>query len=107
MVLEGEIDASAIDSTVLETEMLLHPEICERFRVIATLGPSPIPPWVISTYLPAEIRQTIRKVFLDMHNEPLGSSILKAGQIKRFVQVKDRDYDPIRSMAHIAESVIL
>jgi phosphonate transport system substrate-binding protein len=107
LVLNGEIDASAIDSTVLETEILLQPEICERFRVIATLGPSPIPPWVISTQLPFTVRQAIRGVFLDMHSDPLGSSILKAGQIKRFVQVDDRDYDPIRSMAQIAESVIL
>ena len=107
LVLNGEIDASAIDSTVLETETLLHPEICERFRVIATLGPSPIPPWVISTQLPNTMRQAIRDIFLNMHTDPLGNSILKAGQIKRFVQVNDRDYDPIRSMAQIAESVIL
>jgi len=107
MVLAGEIDASAIDSTVLETEMLQHPEICERFRVIATLGPSPIPPWVISTNIPPEMRRTIRDIFLGMHKDPHGSLILQEALIKRFVGVEDRDYDPIRHMAQIAKKVVL
>jgi phosphonate transport system substrate-binding protein len=107
MVLAGEIDASAIDSTVLETEMLQHPEICERFRVIATLGPSPIPPWVISTHVPVAMRRTIREILLEMHNDWRGRLILEEGQIKRFVRVEDRDYDPIRRMAQLAEKVVL
>jgi phosphonate transport system substrate-binding protein len=107
MVLAGEIDASAIDSTVLETEMLKHPDIVDRFRVITTLGPSPIPPWVISKNVPLETRRMIRQVFLEMHNDPVGNLILEQGQIKRFVLVEDRDYDPIRHMARLAEKVIL
>lgn len=107
MVLAGEIDASAIDSTVLETEMLQHPEICERFRVIATLGPSPIPPWVISTNVPIEMRRMIRDIYLGMHKDLYGSLILQEALIKRFVYVDDRDYDPIRHMSQLAEKVVL
>jgi len=47
MILDGQIDASAIDSTVLELEFQRDPAIRSEVRIIETLGPSPIPPWVI------------------------------------------------------------
>jgi len=48
LITTGVIDASAIDSTVLETELLRTPDFRPEPRVVATLGPSPIPPLVIS-----------------------------------------------------------
>ena len=107
MVVNGEIDASAIDSTVLETEMRQQSKICKHLRVIAALGPSPIPPWVISQNVPLEMKRAIQEVFLGMHDDPDGSRILNESRIKRFVSVEDRDYDPIRQMARLAEPVVL
>jgi phosphonate transport system substrate-binding protein len=107
MVLDGRVDASAIDSTVLEMETALRPEIKGQIRVVATLGPSPIPPLVISRSLPPELRQAIRTVLLQMHTVEEGRAILIKGQIDHFVRVDDRDYDPIREMAREAEQVRL
>lgn len=105
MILRRQINASAIDSTVLETEIQLHPEIQTQFRIIAALGPSPIPPWVISTSVPSVMRQAIRDILLNMHSNPRGREILSAGQIKRFARVEDSDYDPIRRMARLAQAI--
>jgi phosphonate transport system substrate-binding protein len=107
MVLEGDIDASAIDSTVLETEFMDHPEIRHRLRILSALGPSPIPPWVTHTRLLPGLRDRIRGAFLDMEHDPAGQRVLDAGQLRRFVAVSDRDYDPIRAMARLAEGVRL
>jgi hypothetical protein len=45
LITGGEVDASAIDSTVLETEFLRTPKLRQQLKVVSTLGPSPIPPW--------------------------------------------------------------
>jgi phosphonate transport system substrate-binding protein len=107
MVLDGSIDASAIDSTVLELELELaqHPELARQLRVVEILGPSPIPPWVVSTRAPAEVQAVLRQAFLTMHEDPDGRMVLARGQMASFVSVVDRDYDAIRTMAARAAPV--
>lgn len=105
LLLEGQIDASAIDSTVLETELRQQPTLAEQIRIIDTLGPSPIPPWVIARSLPLDLKQRVRSLFLQMHQDPQGEQMLAAGAIAHFVAVSDADYDPIRQMAERAERV--
>ena len=106
MVLKHQVAASAIDSTVLELELAKRPELKEGIRIIETLGPSPIPPWVVVKSLPADMRDAIRKVFWGMHQEREGQAILADGQMARMVRVEDRDYDVIREMARKAEHVV-
>jgi phosphonate transport system substrate-binding protein len=107
LVLAGLVDASAIDSTVLEQELRVRPELRRRLRVIETLGPSPIPPLVVSRTVPTALRTAIRTTLLELHGEPLGGAVLGTGAIARFVPVADADYDPIRDMAQVAATVRL
>ena len=102
MILAGEVDASAIDSTVLETELANRPDLKEQIRVVEVLGPSPIPPWVISRNMPPASKHMIRGAFLRMHQDDEGYAILQEAGVKRFVEVDDRDYDAIREMEHTA-----
>jgi phosphonate transport system substrate-binding protein len=105
MVLTRQIDATAVDSTVLELELAARPELEAELRLIDTLGPSPIPPWVITRNVAPELRQAVRRVFLQMHEQPEGQAILRQGQIMKMVRVEDGDYDPIRDMARLARQV--
>jgi phosphonate transport system substrate-binding protein len=107
MILAGRVDAAAIDSTVLETELRSRPEISERITVIETLGPSPMPPWVCLKSLPRELRESVRRALLGMRDDEQGRAILLAGQMSHFTRVEDADYDPIRRMARQAERVAL
>jgi phosphonate transport system substrate-binding protein len=107
MVLKRQVDASAIDSTVLETELQRQPGLDQQLHIIETLGPSPIPPWVISKRVPQVLRQALRESLLGMAQDPAGQAILAAGQMARFAQVEDQDYDPIREMARLAVRVKL
>ena len=107
LLLDGAIDATAIDSTVLEAELRRHPEIEARIRVVATLGPSPIPPWVVLRSVPQELRRALRTVLLQMHMDPRGRALLAAGRIARFEHVDDRAYDPIRWMDQQAMRITL
>ncbi|HEX9028119.1 MAG TPA: PhnD/SsuA/transferrin family substrate-binding protein [Anaerolineales bacterium] len=107
MILKGEVDASAIDSTVLEQELENDPAFASQIRVIDTFGPSPIPPWVISKRTPVELKVRIKELFSCMDQDPEGRSLMARGAMRRFASVVDVDYDPIRAMAKLAERVTL
>jgi phosphonate transport system substrate-binding protein len=98
MILNHEADVSAIDSTVLETEIRRQPELKSAIRVIETLGPSPMPPWVILRELPRSLKESLRDLLFQMHRDSNGSRILIDGGIARFSPVDDHFYDAIRHM---------
>ena len=102
LILDGTIDASAIDTTVLEQEFRLHPELGGRLRVVETLGPSPIPPLVISRLVPRSVRVALLRLLLDMPKDPLGMEVLALADVARFVRVSHAGYDQIRHMARVA-----
>ena len=107
MILERQVDASAIDSIVLELELQRRPALNTAMRVIDSLGPSPIPPLVILKSLPQETRKALRELLLRMHEDPHGQAILANLQIARFAYVEDKDYDAIRDMARKAKFATL
>ena len=105
MILNGEIDSSAIDSTVLELEMARRPALAEEIRLLDTIGPSPIPPWIANGRLPDDLLERLRQAFWHMHEDPDGKRILQSTRMARFVPVNDSDYDPIRKMT--AEAAVV
>lgn len=107
MILSGEVAGAAIDSTVLEWALSENRDLMECLRVIETIGPSPIPPWVISKTVPKELRDGVRDLFLAMDRDCVGREILRGSGIERFAAVVDSDYDAIRRMAHKAQRVLL
>lgn len=107
LILAGEIDASAIDSIVLELELARDPSLAGKLRAVEVMGPSPIPPWVINKSMPGEVRAALRDAFLTMHADQQGRLILAAGLMDHFVAVSDADYDVIREMDRIAADTVL
>jgi phosphonate transport system substrate-binding protein len=107
MIVDGEVDASAIDSTVLEAQLNRFPNLCGQIRVIDTLGPSPMPPWVMLRRLPDELKCRIRNFFMDMACNAEGRKILETWGIARFAATEDEGYDLIRRMARNTERVRL
>jgi len=107
MILGGRVDGAAIDSMVLEWLIAERRELEEQIRVIDSLGPSPIPPWVISKRLPASLRSELRALLLCLHMDTRGRGMLGRAGLARFAAAQDDDYDPIREMAKMAEKVSL
>jgi phosphonate transport system substrate-binding protein len=98
LVEDGQVDASGIDSTVLDLERARRPELGRALRTVAVLGPSPIPPVVVARRLAEDRKRRLREALLAMHEDPDGRAILADGLLARFVPVRDADYDPIRAM---------
>lgn len=105
MILTGAIEGSAIDSTVLELAIARRPALAREIRVLETIGPSPIPPWLANGQLPGDLLDQLRQVFWTMHRDPWGSRILRRARMTRFVPVSDSDYDPLRKMTVEAAAV--
>ena len=107
LLLDGAVDATAVDSTVLDLVRHADPGVAARLRSVATFGPSPSPPWVIGRAVPDDLRAAIWTALLTMSSDPQGRTILVSGLASRFAAVTDADYDPIRRMARDADRVAL
>jgi phosphonate transport system substrate-binding protein len=98
LVLEGQTDSAAIDSHVLDVFLSQHTDIAAKLRIIDMLGPSSIPPVVVSKSLDKELKSHMREVLITMHLDPVAACGLHAGLIEQFVVVTDDDYQDIRAM---------
>jgi len=103
MVDSGEVDAAAIDSHVLALVMRDNPAVASRLRVIDTFGPSPIQPIVAGNHLPTSLKSEVKKILLEMDNEPMARPELARALVERFEPVSDSTYDDIRRMRAVAE----
>jgi phosphonate transport system substrate-binding protein len=106
MIINDRIDGSAIDSTVLELEQMKRPALAGELRILDTIGPSPIPPWLVDSRLPQELQSELRQVLTTMHHDGEGREILHQARFARFVPISDRDYDPLRKMTAEASAVV-
>ena len=107
MILDRKIDASAIDSTVLEAELRLCPDLKSQIRIVETLGPSPMPPWVVAKSVPAPVRRSLSDALLAIHREAAGRTVLGQWGISHFARAKDSNYNPIRAMDREAQAIRL
>ena len=107
MILAGEADAAALDSTVMAMALREDPMLSAQIRIIEALGPSPIPPWVIHKSVPAPLRQSLQEALTQMHHSPAGRMVLALGEMVRFETAVDAHYDPLRQMLHASRNIHL
>lgn len=99
MVADGRVDASAIDSQVLDIELRDDPELAVRLRRIGTIGPSTIQPVVASrSRLIDRERRIITDALLAVADVPAARPLLEAAMVERFVPLSGAAYDDIREM---------
>jgi len=104
-VANGRVAAAAIDCTVLNYLITQYPRIQRELRVVKVLGPNPVPLWIISNKVLQKTTKKIRQLLLNMAAGENGQKLLASGNVNRFTAVQDKDYDPIRQMAHQARTV--
>jgi len=107
MILDGTIDAAAIDSTVLDLELAQQPELAKKLRSVASLGPTAHPPAVIRRDMSRAIVSRLQAALLAMHEDSAATDIFATAQYARFAAVRDQDYDDIRHKTRIAEQAPL
>jgi phosphonate transport system substrate-binding protein len=103
MVAEGAVDASAIDSQVLEIELRNNPRLKSELRVIDVLGPSTIQPVVASSRLTEAERSDIAAILMGMAEDSAAAAVIDRAFFSKFVAIDDASYDDIRRMLAAAE----
>ena len=71
-----------------------HPDIRVPFREIALSDPIPNYPMTMQGYLAPELKDGIRKAFLEL-KDPV---ILKLFRVEKLAPASDKDYDVLRDM---------
>ncbi len=104
-VARGLVDGAAVDGLVWQYFRARDPELTERTRVIQKSDQYGIPPLVSTKDLPTDLKEAVRKILFQMHEDPQGRRILDQLLIDRFVEPDDRWYDSIRAMLKSGQSI--
>jgi phosphonate transport system substrate-binding protein len=106
MVVDGMVDAAAIDSHMLDMVLRNRPDVAQTVRIVDSFGPSTIPPVVVSTHVPDAVKSKLCEAFLTMHEDRVLAQQLDLGLIERFTPISDEHYHDIRAMYHKVQQSI-
>lgn len=104
MVARGLVDASSVDSLVLDYDRANGNPDARNVRIIEQLFPggAGAPPVVVARYVKPAVREAVQKALTGMHHDPVGKKILAKALLARFNPPDDRNYDDIRRMDEAA-----
>lgn len=104
LVAKKAVDASSVESLVLDYDRSIKEAAAMNVRIIEHLGPAGAPPVVISRKADQSIKGPLQAALLGMQNDPKGAAILAKGRLLRFDQPNDKNYDDIRKFERMAKS---
>ena len=105
LVSRGFVDASSVDSLVLDFDRSIKDPDALNVRVIEVLGypqGAGITPVVISNKADPRLASELQAALLNMHKDPEGRRILAKALILRFDAPNDKNYDDVRQMEQAA-----
>lgn len=92
------VAGAAVDSLIWEYMQRIKPELTSRTRILVKSPPYGIPPVVVRPGLPPDLKEKMRRIFLEAHRDEKGRAILEKMMIEEFVLIEDGAYDSIREM---------
>ncbi len=102
-VAAGAVDGAAVDSLIWEYEDRTNPEFTSKTKIIEKSPPHGITPVVVRHGIDLALKEKLRQIFLNAHNDVKGREILKGMMIEKFVPIDDKAYDSIREMKQWVE----
>lgn len=96
-VLDGLVDAAAVDSLVFEA-VAARPEVRARFRVIQKSPEFGMPPFVVSPRLEKSRKDRITACLLSLGHDPESKKVLAGAGIEGLVKPVSSWYDSVRQM---------
>lgn len=105
MVSKGMVDASSVDSLVLDYDRSIKDKDALNVKIIEVLFPdgAGAVPVVISKKADPSIKKPLQDSMLNMHKDPEGKKILDKLLMTRFDPPNDANYDDIRKMEKAAK----
>ncbi len=103
-VAEKMVDGAAVDSLVWDFENTTDPRFTKRTKIISKSPPYGIPPVVVSKDIDPVLKEKLRKILFQMHEDKKGKEILDRIMIDRFSEANDSIYDSIREMKKVVNN---
>ncbi len=97
-VAEGIVDAGAVDSLIWNYMEKNASPFTKNTRIIKISPPYGIPPVVVRPTLKKDLKEKIKQILLDMHQDKEGKDILEKMHIDQFVEIDDPNYNSIREI---------
>ena len=91
-------DGASLDSQIYEYAKERTPDLTANVRIIASMGPAPTGPVVISKKLKPEQKEQLRHIFLTIHEDPDVSGALQGLVIDKFVVPTPELYEPLHKL---------
>ncbi len=92
------VDGASVDSLIYDYAVRKNPVYTSLTKIIEKSPPYGIPPVVVTKKTDRNLKEKLKKAFLNMHKDPKGKAILDGIMVDRFIIPKDSDYDSVREM---------
>lgn len=103
-VAEGLADGASVDSLTWGFMNMVDSEMTSHTRIIKKSPPYSMPPIVVHPSMEKQKKDTLRTLFLTLHEDPKGKKILNFLHIDHFEQGNDADYNTVREMRRWVDS---
>jgi phosphonate transport system substrate-binding protein len=104
MVNRGALAGASVHGLIYDYIEDTAPERVENVRVLKKSEWFAMPPVVIPKQLNKELATLYRELFLNIHNDSLGGTILEKLKIEKFVIVEDSIYENVRKLKDDVEN---
>jgi phosphonate transport system substrate-binding protein len=89
-------DAAGAGEVVRRLPVVTSKIDVRQLELIAVSRPLPHLPWAVRQEMPAELKQKLKRLLVDLKYSEEGRNILKQAQLSAFNPVTNKDYDPHR-----------
>ncbi len=98
-VFKGQADIGAAKDLIFEKLLSENPAIKDEMLILAKSIAVPSNSLCVRSNLDSNIKESLKKTLLSMHNTPEGKNALKAMNALRFKETTDSEFDALKKMA--------
>jgi phosphonate transport system substrate-binding protein len=98
LVAKKVVDGASVESLVYNYMKEKGSPYIQKTRIIEISPEFGIPPMITTPGVPTFMKEKIREVLVNMHNDPKGRNILADMLIDKFVEAPDSNYDSVKDM---------
>ncbi len=100
-VAEKMVEGAAVDSLVWDFKNATDPRFTSKTKILSKSPPYGIPPLVVSKDIDPTLKERLRKILIQMHEDKKGKEILDRIMIDQFSEANDSLYNSVRDMKKV------
>ena len=99
-VFNKKADIGAAKNTIFERLVTADPRIRQDLEILEKSPNVPENGLAVRKSLDPSVKKALQETLLNMHNDPMGTTVLKVLGARKFIRTTDKDYAPVFEYAH-------